>query len=95
MIQVPVVPLLPSLTVVHEIELPGVPSSPLKTDQGVSYFNAPGALAFDVDTVTADAGQTNAAFRFAVVGETSAPAAKMFVSQRGTRGCPAPTSRRA
>lgn len=43
MIQVPVVPLLPSLTVVHEIELPGVPSFPLKTDQGVSYFNAPGA----------------------------------------------------
>jgi hypothetical protein len=54
---------------------PGTPAS--------DHFNAPGALAFDVDTVTADAGQTNAAFRMAVVGETSAPAAKMFVSQRG------------
>lgn len=54
---------------------PGTPAS--------DHFDAPSALAFDVDTVTSDSSQTAAAFRYACVGDTIASGAKMFVSQRG------------
>lgn len=56
---------------------PGTPAT--------DHFNAPSALAFDIDTITSDAGATDGAFRMAVVGETSAPAAKMYVSQTGAQ----------
>jgi hypothetical protein len=54
---------------------PGTPAT--------DHFNAPSRIAFDIDTTTSDTGQTAAAFRYACVGDTSAPAAKAFVSQRG------------
>lgn len=54
---------------------PGTPAS--------DHFDAPSSIAFDVDTVTSDSSQTAAAFRYAAVGDTASPDAKMFVSQRG------------
>jgi hypothetical protein len=59
------------------VSWPGTPAT--------DHFNAPSSVVFDVDTVTSDAGATDGAFRMAVIGMTSAPAAKMFVSQTGAQ----------